>query len=188
MNENKIDLVIDFAEKCLEVMNIDRVPNIKIRNEKNDIAVFNKTDQTIYFHSDILFVSEKFMKTVIAHEIAHFIVGYEHQHDRVWVDCCNKLKKYFDDEIFNIYKNLNQYDEKTVIGELKKGKFFQYVEKEYPFIKNNFVIGFNTLGGALTDIENDKILIRPTFYSSDKQYITGNDIDDFDDCYFYLFK
>ena len=31
------------------------------------------------------------IKTTVLHEIAHAIVGYEHGHDRVWVNCCKSI-------------------------------------------------------------------------------------------------
>ena len=183
-------LIKDFVRDC--VLCVDPsliVPNLKVRNTNIHIAAFNKTTNSIIYHSDLLFLKDiKFIKMVLAHEVAHYIVGYEYGHNELWRSCCDIFE-----EVFDVYPITEYLDEKSIphlFDTLKPGLFLEGLFDIVPELNiSDIEIGFSTVGSLVgLTIDEQKLLFRPTlFCMNDKRFLTELDKEDLEDyiCDFY---
>lgn len=159
-----------------------RVPEVKIRNTNLDIAAYNEKQNTIFFHSDLLYLTDiNFVESIIAHEVAHVKAGYVNQHNSVWKKVCSFLVEKFDN--LEIHESLDDYNLKGIFQNLKPGYCMKELLKAWPEMESHYIVGFDTPGGCLADMVNETtIVVRPTLFCSNKEYVTPEDIDEFDMC------
>lgn len=173
--ESREDTIFDIANECSKILGVPyELPKFRIRNFGTDLVSYNGPKNTIFYHSDLLYISdETFVRTIIAHEMAHWAVGYEHNHDEVWVEAADRLEDSLGDKIYGIFENIDQYDLSDIFKGLESGKVMKKFLEVYPEIENHYKIGFNTEFGDLVSYNNGVLTIRPTFYcTNDTKYVT----------------
>lgn len=175
LKESREDTIFDTANKCSKILGVSKeLPKFRIRNFGTDLVSYNGPKNTIFYHSDLLYISdETFVRTIIAHEMAHWAVGYEHNHDEVWVEAAGKLEDSLLDETYGIFENIDQYELKEIFKGLEPGKVMKKFLEVYPEIENHYQVGFNTEFGDLVSYNDGVLTIRPTFYcANDTKYVT----------------
>lgn len=181
-SNNNSNFIEAFAKKCINVlgMPLDSV-NISQRNYDVDIAVFNKKSNTIFYHSDLLYLPKPFVKSVIAHEVAHVAAGYDAGHGKKWLEKCYELEDAFSEEMYQIMPKLDDYDLDSMYYELKPGKIITGILKHAPELKGHTQITMDVFNGNLctTDENDETLMIRPTlFCANDTTYISKDDEED----------
>lgn len=160
--DSKRNFLIDTVKAYCELLHENKpLPNIQQRNENTELVSYNGRLNTIFYNSDILFLSERLVKTCIAHEVAHWSAGVKAQHGPEWIDACVDLKEKLGDEIYEIYEHADDYDFESEFLQLKSGKLLNELKKEFP--EAEFKVGFNDYPLEWDDA-NDLLLVTPTFF------------------------
>ena len=177
LKEAREDTIGDFGDLCAEKLGIEKVIHYSLRNENTTLASYNEKDNTIYYHSDLLWLPVDLVKSIIAHEVAHVAAGYNSGHNSIWLGYYNKIKEAFPKENISVFETVDEIaDNDENFKDLAPGKIMNAFYKEYPEIVGHVKVGLKT-GFGLVDIDatDDTLLIvRPTFYCSDTFDIGGN--------------
>ena len=160
--DSKRSFLIDTAKAYCELLHENKpLPNVQQRNENTELVSYNGRLNTIFYNSDVLFLSERLVKTFIAHEVAHWSAGVKALHGPEWVDACIDLKEKLGDEIYEIYEHADRYDFESEFSQLKSGKLLNELKEEFP--EAEFKIEFNDYPLEWDDA-NNLLLVTPTFF------------------------
>lgn len=171
--KNTESFLIDTVKTYCNLLHENKpLPAVKQRNENTELVSYNGKANTIFYNSDILFLSEPLVKTFLAHEVAHWAAGVEAQHGPEWVDACVDLEENLGDEIYEIYEHADNYDFESEFYNLEPGKLFNDLKNEFP--DTEFKIGFNDYPLEWDD-ENNLLLITPTFFCADDESLFTED-------------
>ena len=171
--KNTESFLIDTVKTYCNLLHENKpLPAVKQRNENTELVSYNGKVNTIFYNSDILFLSEPLVKTFLAHEVAHWAAGVETQHGPEWVDACTDLEENLGDEIYEIYEHADNYDFESEFYNLEPGKLLNDLKNEFPDAE--FKIGFNDYPLEWDD-ENDLLLITPTFFCADDESLFTED-------------
>lgn len=177
LKEAREDTIGDFGDLCAEKLGIEKDIHYSLRNENTTLASYNEKDNTIYYHSDLLWLPVDLVRSIIAHEVAHAAAGYENDHNSIWLEYYNKIKEAFPKDNISIFKTVDEIaDNDEYFKDLIPGKLMSAFYKEYPEIRGHVKVGLKT-GFGLVDIDetdNTLLIVRPTFYCSDTFDIAGN--------------
>ena len=174
--EAREDTIGDFGDLCAEALGIKKVGHFTKRNEHTLLASYNKKDDTVYYHTDLLWLPVDLVKSIIAHEIAHAAAGLENEHNEVWMSYYQELKDAFPKDNIRIFKEIDELDrDKGIFKNLVPGKLMSKFYEKYPEIKGHVTIGLN-IPNKMVKIsreDNTKLIVRPTFYCTDVYSVAG---------------
>ena len=179
LKEAREDTIGDFGDLCAEELGIEKAVNYSLRNEHTTLASYNEKDNTIYYHSDLLWLPVDLVKSIIAHEVAHAAAGYKNGHNSIWLGYYNKIKEAFPKENISIFETVDDIsDNDENFKDLVPGKIMNAFYREYPEIVGHVKVGLKTGFGLvdIDEIDDTLLIVRPTFYCSDTFDIAGNTI------------
>lgn len=182
MNFNKIlndNIIEKYVKECSDVfesgVNVERgLPKAEVRTYCENVLggymmSYNERLNTIFYHPDCIYLKDhKLLKTLIAHEMCHWVAGRDDVHGPKFWNAATKIEKTLD--IYKIYEKADTYGLEDIDAySLNMGSFLKGLFERIPELESYYKLTTDIYGGHLTfwDEDNEVFLVRPSFYNAE---------------------